>query len=78
MAKSIQERLRAALAKQEADAKKKADRANDAHWRKLESRDARIDRGIERALRTGVARTEVEQRALDIEQGHYDSNSPFC
>lgn len=56
MAKSIQERVRAQLAKQEA-ARKKAEQAPVNRRAAAQyAADVRIERGMERAMETGVAR----------------------
>lgn len=65
--KSIHERVRATLAKQEA-ARKKAEQAPiNRRIAAQAAADARIERGIDEALRTGVAKTRREQEALDRE-----------
>lgn len=67
MAKSIQERVRATLAKQEA-ARKKAEQAPiNRRMAAQAAADTRIERGIERALESGIAKTRREQEALDRE-----------
>lgn len=67
MAKSIYERVRAAQAKAE-KARKAADyKAGEASRRAAAGRfaaDVRRERGIERALETGIARNHAEREAL--------------
>lgn len=70
--KSIHERVRAAQEKREREAKKTAARspeqiALNRRMGALAAADVRIEKGIDRALTTGIARTKREQRALDYE-----------
>lgn len=70
--KSIHERVRAAQEKRERDAKRAAARGPEqiAINRRAGAQaaaDMRIERGIDRALQTGIAKTRREQRALDSE-----------
>jgi hypothetical protein len=67
MAKSIYERVRAAQAKAEKDRKAAEYKAGEPARRAAAGRfaaDVKRERGIERALETGVARNRAERDAL--------------
>ncbi len=67
MAKSIHERVRAALAKAEKERKAAEYKAGEPARRAAAGRfaaDVRRERGIERALESGVARNKAERDAL--------------
>jgi hypothetical protein len=67
MPKPIHERVRETLRKQEL-ARRKAEQAPiDRRIAARIAADVRIERGIDRALQTGVAKTRREQDALDRE-----------
>lgn len=51
--KSIHERVRATLAKQERDAQRKVDRAHDARLRRLERADAKLEAEIDARYENG-------------------------
>lgn len=53
MAKSIHERVRAAIEKREKDAKRKIDRANDAYVRRLERRAVALDAALDARIANG-------------------------
>ncbi len=67
MAKSIYERVRAAQAKAEKERKAAEYKAGESERRAAAGRfaaDVKRERGIERALETGVARNRAERDAL--------------
>lgn len=69
MAKSIQQRVRAALEKSERAAQGKVDRANDAHFRRLEKRDLAREKRIDQLLNGEIApRTDEDFQILNREE----------
>lgn len=69
MAKSIQQRVRAALEKSERAAQSKIDRANDAYFRAFEKRDIAREKRIDQLLNGEIApKTDEDFQILNREE----------
>jgi hypothetical protein len=74
MAKTLAQRVAATLAANEKARGAAEYKAGEPARRSMAARvaaDTRKEHGIERAIRTGIARNKQEQRALDYMEGGY-------